>query len=344
MEETRVEMRKMQINFAEQEAIWREKSSVLEVEIKNKDQRLEQLEDSLNRAEKVRFELTTKNAEMQEKIVNLQTQFSDIKTKKDEDANLHEQFEEKMKEKILSLERTIEISERTKNDRKDEFVESIKSLVSDQDMAEQIVKLEEKITELEEEKGNLQLKLVDFEDLANSGKIQKEITISRNILKILPISESNVSEDLKMSQVQVKQLDTELQNVKDHLDLILRENEDLTKAVTDRDSELYELASKLENLLSSNEDLSLSKVKIEMKSVELEEQKDRLEEERQELMSNIAESRKYTEETVKTLIEVQKAHAALNKKMEALETENAKYVNAQRIHDEGEFFLKSTFK
>ena len=37
-------------------------------------------------------------------------------------------------------------------------------------MAEQIVKLEEKITELEEEKGNLQLKLVDFEDLANSGK------------------------------------------------------------------------------------------------------------------------------------------------------------------------------
>ena len=126
MEETRVEMRKMQMNFAEQEAIWREKSSVLEVEIKNKDQRLEQLEDSLNRAEKVRFELTTKNAEMQEKIVNLQTQFSDIKTKKDEDANLHEQFEEKMKEKILSLERTIEISERTKNDRKGKIYSKVK--------------------------------------------------------------------------------------------------------------------------------------------------------------------------------------------------------------------------
>ena len=65
-----------------------------------------------------------------------------------------------------------------------------------------------------------------------------------------------------MSQVQVKQLDTELQNVKDHLEIVQRENEDLTKAVTDRDSELHELASKLENLLSSNEDLSLSKVKI----------------------------------------------------------------------------------
>merc|ERR1712173_147504 len=57
LEETRVEMRKMQANFAEQEAIWREKSSCLEVELNNKDQRMKQLEESANRTEKVRFEL-----------------------------------------------------------------------------------------------------------------------------------------------------------------------------------------------------------------------------------------------------------------------------------------------
>ena len=77
-----------------------------------------------------------------------------------------------------------------------------------------------------------------------------------------------------------------------------------------------------------------------MKSVELEEQRDRLEEERQELVSNISESRKYTEETVKTLIEVQKAHSVLNKKYEALEIENGKFLNMQRIHDE-DFLEKS---
>ena len=83
----------MQSNFAEQESQWREKSSCLEVELINKDQRLEQismkhqqdfhefltflklfqrlkqLEESMNRTERARFELSTKNAELQEKIV-----------------------------------------------------------------------------------------------------------------------------------------------------------------------------------------------------------------------------------------------------------------------------------
>ena len=43
LEETRFEMRQMQSNFAEQESQWREKSSCLEVELINKDQRLEHI-------------------------------------------------------------------------------------------------------------------------------------------------------------------------------------------------------------------------------------------------------------------------------------------------------------
>ena len=78
--------------------------------------------------------------------------------------------EEKMKDKITGLERTIEIAERTRNDRKAEFVESIKNLVEKEDVAEEILKLEQRLTELEEEKGNLQLKLVDCEDIASTGK------------------------------------------------------------------------------------------------------------------------------------------------------------------------------
>ena len=69
LEETRFEMRQMQSNFAEQESQWREKSSCLEVELINKGQRLKQLEESMNRTERARFELSTKNAELQEKIV-----------------------------------------------------------------------------------------------------------------------------------------------------------------------------------------------------------------------------------------------------------------------------------
>ena len=74
-----------------------------------------------------------------------------------------------MKDKITGLERTIEIAERTRNDRKAEFVESIKNLVEKEDVAEEILKLEQRLTELEEEKSNLQLKLVDCEDIASTG-------------------------------------------------------------------------------------------------------------------------------------------------------------------------------
>ena len=55
LEDTRIEMRNMQSNFAEQESQWREKNSCLAVELENKDKKIATIEDSLNRMEKVRF-------------------------------------------------------------------------------------------------------------------------------------------------------------------------------------------------------------------------------------------------------------------------------------------------
>ena len=214
------------------------------------------------------------------------------------------QFEEKMKEKIDALERTVEVTERTRNDRKEEFIESIKDLVSDEELMEKILIIENKMTELEEEKGNLQLRLVDFEDVAISEKLAKN--------------------ELSEVTSKLKHIKMELSESRETLEAVLKEKEDFSKAVQERDAELDSLTGKIEEMLTANADLSLSKVKLEMKSVELEEVKDMLEEERRELIENISESRKYSEETVKTLIEVQKAHAALNTKMEALQEEHKK--------------------
>merc|ERR1712223_1496409 len=119
---------------------------------------------------------------------------------------------------------------------------------------------------------------------------------------------------------------------------------DLLKAVEDRDQHLETLAAKIEDVISANADLSLSKVRLEMKAVELEELKDRLEEERTELISNISELRKYSEETCKNLIEVQKAHTNLNTKMEALQEEHKKSQNSQRLHDEDMLEQAETIK
>ena len=314
LEDTRTEMRQMQSNFAENEAVWREKNSCLEVELANEKQRIGATENSLNRLEKLKFELTTKNAELQEKIVSLQTNLADIKAQKEEESLANYQFEEKMKEKLVALERTVEIGEKTRSDRKTEFIESIKNLVEDESLSEKMLTLENQLTELEEEKGNLQLKLVDFEDLASSEKMTK------SELK-------ETSEKLKQAEIKCSELEHEMQSLR-------KDNEDYVQSVQERDVQLEDLSSKLDQVLSVNADLSLSKVKLEMKSVELEESRDRLEEERKELISNIGELRKHSEQTCKTLMEVQKAHANLNVKMEGLQEEQKKRQNSQRVHDE----------
>ena len=87
---------------------------------------------------------------------------------------------------------------------------------------------------------------------------------------------------LKAAQDQIRQLDNDLDSSKTklisgkfhefcefiiitskfvffHVNIVQQENDDLTKAVNDRETEIHELASKLENMLSSNEDLSLSR-------------------------------------------------------------------------------------
>ena len=55
-----------------------------------------------------------------------------------------------------------------RNDRKEKFIEDLKSVVDDSEMQEKILGLENTITEMEEEKGNLQLRLVDFEDMTGN--------------------------------------------------------------------------------------------------------------------------------------------------------------------------------
>ena len=152
LEETRAEMRKMQANFSEQEAQWREKNGCLQVELENTQHKFESLEESFERMEKVRFELSTKNAELQEKVVHLQTSLSEIKVAKEEESIANFHFEEKMKGKIDALERTIEASEMTRNHRKQDFIESIKDIVKDEDLAEKIIDLENQLTEIEEER------------------------------------------------------------------------------------------------------------------------------------------------------------------------------------------------
>ena len=54
------------------------------------------------------------------------------------------------------------------NNRKEKFVEELKKCVKEAEVQDKVIELENTIAELEEEKGNLQLRLVDFEEMTGS--------------------------------------------------------------------------------------------------------------------------------------------------------------------------------
>ena len=263
LEDTRHEMRNMQARFAEQEIAWKETNSTLEVELEAKTKRLQVAEESSDRIEKARFELSTRNAALQQKIVTLQAEFADAKIETREELVKAEENEKQMLTKIIQLEKSLEKEEKLRNDRKSQFIEELKNVVDDSDLQEKIVDLEHKITELEEEKGNLQLRLVDLEDLS--------------------VLDENLKEDLKDCVNKLRKKDDELDNNLRVLTKLETEKLDMVEVVREKDSEISKITGQISELLHNNEELSRARVKLEIRVVELEEQKDRWDEEKTEL-------------------------------------------------------------
>ena len=112
LDDTRQEMRYMQARFAEQEILWKEKNSTLEVELEAKTKRLQVAEQSSDRIEKARFELSTRNAALQEKIVSLQAESAQAKIETRDELAKAEEREKDMLSKIFELEKSLEKEEK----------------------------------------------------------------------------------------------------------------------------------------------------------------------------------------------------------------------------------------
>ena len=112
LDDTRNEMRNMQQRFSEQEVAWKEKYSTLEVDLEARTKRLQVSEQSCDRIEKARFELSTRNAALQEKIVSLQSELAECKSNHREEIASKEEQEKEMLKKMIQLEKSLEKEEK----------------------------------------------------------------------------------------------------------------------------------------------------------------------------------------------------------------------------------------
>ncbi|KAG8306481.1 hypothetical protein J6590_046800 [Homalodisca vitripennis] len=161
LEETRTQMKTMQANFVALEVRMNEERSRLREELDAKKVKLQQLEKNYRAAESARFDLSTRVAELQEKVVSLQTKNIALEEEVAE-------FSSKSKE----LNEALENSNKQMIKMKAQFKAKLRAVEEERDMLrkeertnEELNRLRERIADLEDEKGNLQLHLVDFDEI-----------------------------------------------------------------------------------------------------------------------------------------------------------------------------------
>jgi hypothetical protein len=170
LEETRTEMRLMQSQFAQKEAEWRESTTLAEVDMAAKDRRFKNMEQDMARLDRARFELCTKNAVLQEKVVGLQSELQSYRRNCIEEEDKFDEERTEMRSKIEDLEKDLRIARQMREDKHRAFIaDLVEETGGDKKFGEKVVEMENNIAELEEEKGNLQMKIIDLED--SYGKI-----------------------------------------------------------------------------------------------------------------------------------------------------------------------------
>ncbi|XP_023224895.1 227 kDa spindle- and centromere-associated protein-like [Centruroides sculpturatus] len=304
---TRDEMRLMQENFISKENEWKEENQQLKSQIElledkynkllqNKNDDVKTLEESVQKLEKVRFELATKNGELQEKLVrmhdesvNLKKEIESERTERNELKKTLKDIENQTDEKVLKA----RVKERIKFKALERELESAKK---DSD-SNQIASLNLRIAELEEEKGSLQLKLLEIEEnssLQMKEKYEEELLEENKYWKNILEEERKVAlsvkaekdkavtelEEIKILQssekVGIEELRENLATFQKCYDELLLENACLHKNIDEKISELENKCVELEKFKEINLSLTEQQEIARMKLIEFEDKENQL--------------------------------------------------------------------
>ncbi|XP_076372962.1 uncharacterized protein LOC143257820 [Tachypleus tridentatus] len=295
LDETRGQMKLMQENFISAESGWKEEKEKFqkdlqdlqekhELEKSEKETKIDELESNLKKLESVRFELVTKNAQLQEKVVYMQENLEKWKEtqqkKYEEERNsLHRDLEEKSSQ-VAELKKLLdETNSETEN-------KILKARVKERS---KIKALERYIEELKGEETRKESTLQEsLEGLEDKDVINKEQSYIEQVLaqenKNLMIKCTSLEEE----QYQLLDKVSNLQSIANQFQEQLKQQQEAKRALEVQSEEMEETLnqnleqtikfsqgkeSKVTELESSLEVLKLEKAALETKVREIEEQK-----------------------------------------------------------------------
>ncbi|PNF39690.1 hypothetical protein B7P43_G05662 [Cryptotermes secundus] len=251
LEETREEMRKMQSNFVTQEGKMKEENERLKEELAAKDHRLHHLEDSVKSLESIRFDLSTRNAGLQEKVVKVQEQLKGLQERPPEEQD-HTRVEDLTRQLDDANKQIMKLKAQQKTKVKN-LNKQLDELRKMSDASEEIMKLQNRVAELEEDK------------VSEAHWRTRVLELEERVLQ--------QSQDLDSHVHMIALLEAEKL---DNMQVIHFEKEKVSS-----------LETEIESLRSSLQDLENQKVSLEMKTVDLEEQIDTLIKEKAELIEEV---------------------------------------------------------
>ncbi|GLH01771.1 Protein lava lamp [Gryllus bimaculatus] len=265
LDDTREQMRLMQNNFITLEARMKDEQEQLKKHLEEKDRKLKYVEESHKKLEILRFDLTTNIAELQEKVVHLQSMNSALQRQSKQRESRGEK-QDQVEELLHSLEESnkqmLKIKAQHKNKVKS-LTKQIESLKKVSESGDEILLLQQRVAELEEDKGNLQLHLVDFDELK--------------------ATELNWKQRIQELEEKVKQQDLDLDSHVRALSRLESEKLNLIEGLQSEKSQVSELDRELKALQLRTTEIENLKVTAEMKMVELEELVDILSREKSDL-------------------------------------------------------------
>ena len=252
----------MQETWAGEQQQWRREREEARIEVEAAGARAEAAEEAVRRQARRGEELESKGKELRQEVSRLEEEVAVVRSRAREERILLEARLEEVEEQALGERERAVIREKNLDERLKKSERRGEGETGDRE-----ANLANALAEVEEEKGALQLKLVDLEELQSS--------------------ELKLKQRVKDAEERNRGLSDELESQQRAAEMLEAEKTDLLEALGTRDTSLIELEEEVARLVTAKEVASRGKLELEIRCVQLEEARDRWEGERLELQQNI---------------------------------------------------------
>ena len=273
----------------------------------------EHKQEANKRLERSRDEIGSKNQELRVTLCRLEEELSALKSRSREEKILLEAKVEEVEEEKISLQEKFEKKEEIFEKRLESMQQRNNRIADNSDDEDKIAELENALAEAEVERGALQLKLVDLEEMTAS--------------------------ELKL-KVRVRDAEENSRRVGDELDSQRRaasmaeaEKIDLMEAVATRDTEIEALQMEISKLVLGKEESARGRLELEIRCAQLEEEKDHWESEKQEILQRIEDIKNKASEDLLPYEELKTKHSDLLLEHERFSREYEAAMERSRLYD-----------